>query len=136
VIVDRTSHVVWINDRYAARLNVDPHLAIGRDIEEIIPNSLMRQVVETGNPILLDLLDFGDQTFVVMRMPVRGEDGEVVGAVGFALFSHYESLKPLFERFSASCRPNWSRSRRSWPRPGVPSTPSPPSSATAPPPWR
>jgi len=101
VIVDRTSHVVWINDRYAARLNVDPHLAIGRDIEEIIPNSLMRQVVETGNPILLDLLDFGDQTFVVMRMPVRGEDGEVVGAVGFALFSHYESLKPLFERFSA-----------------------------------
>ena len=31
---------------------------------------------------------------------MRDEDGEVVGAVGFALFSHYEALKPLFERFS------------------------------------
>jgi transcriptional regulator with PAS, ATPase and Fis domain len=31
---------------------------------------------------------------------VRDEAGEVAGAVGFALFSHYESLQPLFERFS------------------------------------
>jgi transcriptional regulator with PAS, ATPase and Fis domain len=100
VIVDRASRVVWINDRYAARLKVDPHLAIGKDVEEVIPNSLMRRVVESGNPILLDLLETAGQTFVVMRMPVRSEDGEVVGAVGFALFSHYESLKPLFERFS------------------------------------
>jgi transcriptional regulator with PAS, ATPase and Fis domain len=101
VIVDRASRVVWINDRYAARLNIDPHLAIGKEIEEIIPNSLMRQVVNSGNPILLDLLEAAGQTFVVMRMPVRGEDGEVVGAVGFALFSHYEALKPLFNRFSS-----------------------------------
>ncbi len=100
VIVDRDARVVWINDRYAARLNVDPGQAIGQEIEAIIPNSLMRQVVETGNPILLDLLETANQTFVVMRMPLRNEAGEVVGAVGFALFSHYESLKPLFERFS------------------------------------
>lgn len=100
VIVDRGAKVVWINDRYAARLHIDPVKAIGQEIEAIIPNSLMRQVVDTGNPILIDLLEAADQTFVVMRMPVRDEDGEVVGAVGFALFSHYESLKPLFERFS------------------------------------
>ena len=100
VIVDRKAHVVWINDRYAARLNIDPVKAIGQDIETIIPQSLMRQVVETGQPILLDLLENSDQTFVVMRMPIRDEEGEVMGAVGFALFSHYESLKPLFDRFS------------------------------------
>ncbi|MGA2081759.1 MAG: sigma 54-interacting transcriptional regulator [Holophaga sp.] len=100
VIVDRQARVVWINDRYAARLNVDPVKAIGGPIEDIIPNSLMRRVVETGNPILLDLLEANGQTFVVMRMPVRDEAGEVAGAVGFALFSHYESLQPLFERFS------------------------------------
>ncbi|HEY3401559.1 MAG TPA: sigma 54-interacting transcriptional regulator [Geothrix sp.] len=100
VIVDRAARVVWINDRYAERLHIDPVAALGQDIEAIIPNSLMRQVVVTGQPILIDLLEAADQTFVVMRMPVRDEDGEVVGAVGFALFSHYESLKPLFERFS------------------------------------
>ena len=100
VIVDRAARVVWINDRYAARLNIDPVLAIGQEIEAIIPNSLMRQVVATGQPILLDLLEAAGQNFVVMRMPVRDEQGLVVGAVGFALFSHYEALKPLFGRFS------------------------------------
>jgi transcriptional regulator with PAS, ATPase and Fis domain len=100
VIVDREARVIWINDRYAARLNIDPVKAIGQEIETLIPNSLMRQVVETGEPILLDLLERVDQTFVVMRIPFRDEAGEVAGAVGFALFSHYESLKPLFDRFS------------------------------------
>ena len=79
VIVDRAARVVWINDRYAARLDVDPAQALGQEIEAIIPNSLMRQVVATGEPILLDLLETAGQTFVVMRMPVRNEDGEVVG---------------------------------------------------------
>jgi transcriptional regulator with PAS, ATPase and Fis domain len=100
VIIDRAAKVVWINDRYAARLRIDPVKAIGQEIEAIIPNSLMRRVVETGEPILIDLLEASEQTFVVMRMPVKDEDGAVLGAVGFALFSHYESLKPLFERFS------------------------------------
>jgi len=100
VIVDREARVIWINDRYAARLNIDPVKAIGQEIEALIPNSLMRQVVMTGQPILIDLLEAADQTFVVMRMPFRDEAGEVAGAVGFALFSHYESLKPLFDRFS------------------------------------
>ena len=100
VIVDRAARVVWINDRYAARLNIDPVKAIGQEIEALIPNSLMRQVVVTGQPILLDILEAANQTFVVMRIPVLDEAGEVMGAVGFALFSHYESLKPLFDRFS------------------------------------
>ena len=100
VIVDHDARVIWINDRYAARLNIDPIKAIGQEIEAIIPNSLMRQVVEEGEPILLDLLEAANQTFVVMRMPFRDEAGRVAGAVGFALFSHYESLKPLFDRFS------------------------------------
>ncbi|MDR3670905.1 MAG: sigma 54-interacting transcriptional regulator [Holophaga sp.] len=101
VMVDKAANVVWINDRYAARLGIEPRLAIGQEIEAIIPNSLMRQVVTTGEPILLDLLEASSQTFVVMRMPVRDEDGEVLGAVGFALFSHMEALKPLFGRFSS-----------------------------------
>ncbi len=100
LIVDRAARVVWINDRYAARLDIDPVKAIGQEVEAIIPNSLMRQVVVTGKPILLDIIEAANQTFVVIRMPVKDEAGEVIGAVGFVLFSHYEALKPLFERFS------------------------------------
>ncbi|MBI4912576.1 MAG: sigma 54-interacting transcriptional regulator [Acidobacteria bacterium] len=101
IIVDRRARVVWINDRYASRLRVDPVRAIGQDVEAIIPNSLMRKVVETGEPILLDLLETADQTFLVMRMPIRDGQDQVIGAIGFALLSHYESLLPLFAKFSA-----------------------------------
>jgi len=100
LIVDREARVVMINDRYAARLGVDPEKVIGQEIESFIPNSLMRQVVETGEPILLEIFETHGQAFLVIRMPVRDDDGEVVGAMAFALFSHLEALKPLFDRFS------------------------------------
>ena len=100
LIVDREARVVMINDRYAARLGVDPAKVIGQEIETFIPNSLMRQVVVTGKPILLELFETHGQAFLVIRMPVRDDRGVVVGAVAFALYSHLEALKPLFDRFS------------------------------------
>ena len=100
LIVDKAARVIWINERYAHRLGIDPAAALGQEVEAIIPNSLMRQVVTSGQPILIDILETANQTFVVQRFPVRDEHGEVVAAVGFALFSHYEALKPLFQRFS------------------------------------
>ena len=44
-MVDRNARVVWINERYAARFGIaDARQAIGKEIEEIIPTSLMREV--------------------------------------------------------------------------------------------
>ncbi len=99
VIVDRDARIVWINERYANRLGaISATDAIGREVEEVIPKSLMRQVVMTGQPILLDLLETADATFVVSRIPLRDEKGEIIGAAGFALFDQVQSLKPLFAK--------------------------------------
>ncbi|MDE2584010.1 MAG: sigma 54-interacting transcriptional regulator [Betaproteobacteria bacterium] len=100
VIVDKDARIVWINARYAARLGCDAEAVVGREIEAAIPNSLMRQVVQTGEPILLDILEANGQTFVVTRIPMRDENNQVIGAVGLALYDHYASLKPLFAKFS------------------------------------
>src|SRR5579871_1692588 len=86
-IVDGQARVVWINKRYAARFGfADPQQAIGRDCEAVIPNSLMREVVNTGKPILLDIMETGREPLVVTRLPLKNEAGETVGAIGFALF--------------------------------------------------
>ena len=93
VVVDRNARIVWINDRYALRLGaISAADAIGRDIEEVIPNSLMREVVNSGQPILLDLLETADATFVVTRIPLKDDHGEVICAAGFALFDQVQSL--------------------------------------------
>ena len=100
-IVDADARVVWINKRYAARFGfADPQQAIGRDCEAVIPNSLMREVVTTGKPILLDILETDREPLVVTRLPLKDESGATVGAVGFALFDELKALTPLFSHYS------------------------------------
>ena len=102
VIVDRNARIVWINERYATTLGAKSAAdAIGREIEEVIPSSLMRKVVTSGQPILLDIMETNGKTFVVTRIPLKDEQGEIVGAVGFALFDQVLSLKPLFAKLEA-----------------------------------
>ena len=100
LIVDQEARVVMISDRYAANLGVVPAKVIGQEIETFLPNSLMRQVVVTGKPILLEIFEAHDHALVVSRMPIRDEDGTVVGAMAFALYSDLEPLKPFIDRFS------------------------------------
>ena len=73
-IVDADARVVWINKRYAARFGFsDPADAIGRDCEAVIPHSLMREVVMTGKPILLDVLETDREPLVVTRLPLKDD---------------------------------------------------------------
>jgi transcriptional regulator with PAS, ATPase and Fis domain len=61
----------------------------------------MHQVLETGKPILIDLLTNQAGTFVVSRIPLRDVEGQVIGALGIVLFDHPETtLQPLIEKFS------------------------------------
>ncbi len=100
VAVDRNARIVWINDKYRALLGLgESETVLGRDVEDVIPQSLMRHVVETGQPILLDIMRFQDRWFVVTRLPLRDESGAVAGAVGFVLFDRLDYLKPLVSKF-------------------------------------
>jgi transcriptional regulator with PAS, ATPase and Fis domain len=61
----------------------------------------MRHVIESGKPILVDLLSNKAGTFVVSRIPLRDEAGEVIGALGMVLFDHPETtLQPLIAKFA------------------------------------
>jgi transcriptional regulator with PAS, ATPase and Fis domain len=101
IAVDLNARVVWMNDKYAKKLGLkSAGDAVGREVEEVIPNSLMRQVVQSGEPILLDIMEFGDEQFVVTRMPLNDEHGRVIGAIGFVLYDRLQYLKPLVTKFA------------------------------------
>uniref|UniRef100_UPI0031204FB4 sigma-54 interaction domain-containing protein n=1 Tax=Thauera sp. SDU_THAU2 TaxID=3136633 RepID=UPI0031204FB4 len=100
VAVNRQARIVWMSAKYARKIGIDgPHEALGRDIEEVLPASRLREVVESGQPSLLDLMPFGDEHFVVTRIPLRDDDGRVVGALGYVLFDRARHLKPLVEKY-------------------------------------
>ncbi len=105
LLVDRAGRVVWINDAYRRFL---PALGIEREeqfvghpVSEVIPNTQMHQVLETGKPILVDLLTNRAGTFVVSRIPLRDDSGAVIGALGIVLLDHPETtLQPLIAKFA------------------------------------
>jgi transcriptional regulator with PAS, ATPase and Fis domain len=101
VAVNTDAKIIWINEKYAEHLGLpDSHAALGRDIEEVIPNSRMREVVETGQPIVLDIMELAGEHCVVTRIPLQNDSGELIGAVGFVLYSRIDGLKPLLAKVS------------------------------------
>ncbi|MEF9897480.1 MAG: sigma 54-interacting transcriptional regulator [Pseudomonas sp.] len=102
LIVDRDARIVWMNERYARRFGLeDAASVIGQPCESVIPGSLMREVISNGRPILLDMLDTPKEPLVVMRLPVHDAQGELIGAIGFALFDELRSLSPLLKRYAS-----------------------------------
>ena len=105
LLVDRSGRVVWINEQYRRYL---PALGferetdfVGQPVSTVVQNTLMHQVLETGKPILVDLLINRAGTFVVSRFPLRDAAGEVIGALGVVLFDEPQAnLQPLLAKFA------------------------------------
>ncbi|KAI5931816.1 Dynein regulatory complex protein 11 [Manis javanica] len=84
-LADRAGRIVWANEGYQ-RFLPDPRglggRLLGHMVEDVIPNTRMRRVLETGEPVLIDLLTNRAGTFVVSRIPLKDDAGAVIGAIG------------------------------------------------------
>ncbi len=104
-LVDWTGRIVWVNEGYQRFLpalgfsSLDQFM--GHMVEDVIPNTQMRRVLETGEAYLIDLLTNRAGTFVVSRIPLRDDHDAVIGAIGIVLFDHPETtLQPLISKFA------------------------------------
>ena len=105
LVVDRGHRIVWISEGYKRFLpalgHADESGFVGQRVEDVVPNTLMAQVIETGQPILVDLLTNAAGTFLVSRLPLRDAKGDVIGALGMVLLDHPETtMQPLIAKFS------------------------------------
>jgi transcriptional regulator with PAS, ATPase and Fis domain len=108
ILVDRDARIVWSNDKHVwfndklmAQLGLRSTAdLIGQPVERVIPHSRMREVVETGRSLPLDIMRYGEHTLLVSRLPLRDERGEVIGALAFALKNSLTYLRPIADRFN------------------------------------
>ncbi|WP_424981564.1 sigma-54 interaction domain-containing protein [Maritalea sp. S77] len=100
IAIDANGLIIWINANYHKLLGVSPDVdPRGWPIERLIPESRMTDVVRTGKSILIDIMNFDDQQFVVSRFPLKNAEGEIAGAIGFVLFDKIDPLAPLMKKF-------------------------------------
>lgn len=100
IIVDADTHITWMDARYRELLKLNPSFdPIGLPVEDVIPHSLLRRVVETGRPILLDIMNFNERQFVVCRIPLKDASGAVEGAIGFVFYDNVDYLAPILDKF-------------------------------------
>ena len=105
MLVDRQHRIVWISESYKQFLPAlgfdDASQFVGKRVEEVVPNTLMNQVIDSGQPILVDLLTNQAGTFLVSRLPLRNEAGEVIGAFGMVLLDQpATTMQPLIAKFA------------------------------------
>ncbi|MES2719008.1 MAG: sigma 54-interacting transcriptional regulator [Pseudomonadota bacterium] len=112
MVVDRAHRVVWISDGYKRFLPAlgfaDAQEFVGRRVEEVVPNTLLAQVIDSGQPIMVDLLTNKAGTFLVSRVPLRDGAGQVIGALGMVLMDQSgttpdrpeSSMQPLMAKFA------------------------------------
>jgi len=104
MVVDRAHRIVWISEGYKRFLPALGHAEddfVGRRVEEVVPNTLMNEVIDSGKPILVDLLSNQAGTFLVSRLPLRDDSGQVIGAFGMVLLDQPETtMQPLMGKFA------------------------------------
>jgi transcriptional regulator with PAS, ATPase and Fis domain len=100
VVVDNKARIAWISPKYRHLLGIASDVeAVGQPVEELIPESRLREVVETGRPQVLDVMRFGERHFVVCRLPILNVRGAVEGAAGFVFYDRLDNLRSIISRF-------------------------------------
>ncbi|MDR2161889.1 MAG: sigma 54-interacting transcriptional regulator [Desulfovibrio sp.] len=94
-IVERDGTVVEINKAYCEYLGIKREEVIGKHISDVIYNTKMVDIMESGVTEIDSLHQFeegqtasGEKTIAVSRMPVM-DGGEVIAAVALVKFSRY-----------------------------------------------
>ncbi|HSA78023.1 MAG TPA: sigma-54-dependent Fis family transcriptional regulator [Nitrospirota bacterium] len=96
IAVDR-SGIVTLFNRAAERITgLKAEMVVGRPAIKVIPNTRLHVILAEGKSEINQEQRMNDVVIVTNRVPVRGEDGEIVGAV--AVFRDITELRSLADK--------------------------------------
>ncbi len=95
IIVDKQARVIYINKQACVILGLSPNQVLNRYVVDVIPNTRLHIVVQTGVPEFDRLQEIGNTKIITSRVPIRDKDGEIVGAA--AIFRDVTSVQKMAE---------------------------------------
>ncbi len=101
-LCDTKGEILYINDVYADILGISAESLMNRNIVDVLPKTRALSVMRSGNEEIGDLCVIGEgegkKTTIVNRLPMRDDEGMIVGMVSMCLFRNPNELKSLVER--------------------------------------
>jgi transcriptional regulator with PAS, ATPase and Fis domain len=94
-VVDRDAIVRYMSPVHERFFGLKPGGGVGRHVTEVIENTRLHHVVETGKSEIGLLHEMRGITRVVTRHPIRNSRGELIGAMGQIMFKGPEQLQAL-----------------------------------------
>ncbi len=99
MITDRRGKVIFFSKAYGEFLGIKPEEILGKHCTEVIENTRMHIVAETGVPEINDAQSIRGQEMVVQRIPIR-IDGQGLFVFGQVMFKDVRDVHTLSSRLS------------------------------------
>jgi PAS domain S-box-containing protein len=99
MITDPKGRVIFFSRTYGNFLGVDPHKVIGKHCREVVENTRMEEVAQTGIPEINHPHRIKDQDMVVQRIPIE-KDGRVIAVYGQVMFEDIRDVQTLAKKLS------------------------------------
>ncbi|MFA5285067.1 MAG: sigma 54-interacting transcriptional regulator, partial [Smithellaceae bacterium] len=99
LVTDSNGYITHFNKPYGLFLNLDPRAQIGKHCTEVVENSRMHIVAQTGEPEFSDSQRIKGQKMVVHRIPIK-KDGKVIAVFGQVLFKDVRDVSKLAKELS------------------------------------
>ena len=100
VVTDEKGKIIMFNKAYANFLGVTTQDAIGRHVTEVIDNTRVHKVIESGIPEYRKLQHIGSHKAVVTRFPIR-IDNTIRAGVGIVYHRELKDMKDLLDKLSS-----------------------------------
>ncbi len=94
IITDPDGYILYLNSSYGQFLDLDPEVQVGRHCTEVIDNSRMHVVGQTGISELNQIQNLRGVNIMVERIPVK-RYGRVIAVFGRVLFSDLNKVTHL-----------------------------------------
>jgi transcriptional regulator with PAS, ATPase and Fis domain len=99
IVSDHKGIIIYVNETYARFLNIDPAAEIGKHATEVIANTRLHIVAQTGKSEINYPHQFKETGFLVHRVPIK-ENDKVVAVLGLVLFDSASTASSLAQKVS------------------------------------
>ncbi len=99
VVTDADGYIIYFNEPYGEYLGIDPGAQVGRHITDVIENTRMHIVAQTGIPEVNQSHHIRGQDMVVQRIPIK-KNGKVIAVFGQVMFKDVRDVPKLAKKLS------------------------------------